>query len=158
MDHAQITISAILVATVGLFIWGRPRYDIVAILALLSIAIAGLLPAQDIFLGFGHPAVVTVVAVLILSRGLRSTGVVDAIAGLLSHLINRPQVHLSALTLACGFCSAFMNNVGALAILMPVALETADRQERSPAALLMPLSFGAILGGLATMIGTHRMS
>jgi len=154
MDNSQIAISTILVAAVVLFIWGRPRYDVVAILALLATAIAGLVAAQEVFLGFGHPAVITVIAVLVISRGLHSAGVVDMIAGWLSPLIERPQVHLGALTLTCGFCSAFMNNVGALAILMPVALETASRQERSPATLLMPLSFGAILGGLATMIGT----
>ncbi len=154
MNFAQMTITGILVAAVILFIWGRPRYDIVAVLALLATAIAGLLPAAEIFAGFGHPAVITVVAVLIISRGLRNAGVVDMIAGWLSPLIDRPQLHLAALTMTCGFCSAFMNNVGALAILMPVALETAGKQQRSPAALLMPLSFGAILGGLATMIGT----
>lgn len=154
MDNSQIAISAILVTVVALFLWGRPRYDVVAILALLATAIAGLVPAQEVFLGFGHPAVITVIAVLVISRGLRSAGVVDTIAGWLSPLIERPQVHLGAPTLTCGFCSAFMNNVGALAILMPVALETASRQGRSPATLLMPLSFGAILGGLATMIGT----
>ena len=154
MDNSQIAISAILVAAVALFIWGRPRYDVVAILALLATAISGLVAAEKVFLGFGHPAVITVIAVLVISRGLHSAGVVDMIAGWLSPLIERPQVHLGALTLTCGFCSAFMNNVGALAILMPVALETASRQGRSPATLLMPLSFGAILGGLATMIGT----
>ena len=135
MDNSQIAISAILVTVVAVFLWGRPRYDVVAILALLATAIAGLVPAQEVFLGFGHPAVITVIAVLVISRGLRSAGVVDTIAGWLSPLIERPQVHLGALTLTCGFCSAFMNNVGALAILMPVALETASRQGRSPATL-----------------------
>ncbi|MBT5899357.1 MAG: SLC13 family permease [Rhodospirillaceae bacterium] len=154
MDYAQFAITGILVAAVVLFIWGRPRYDVVAVLALLATAIAGLVPAAEVFAGFGHPAVITVIAVLIVSRGLRNAGVVDMIAGWLSPLIDRPQLHLAALTMTCGFCSAFMNNVGALAILMPVALETAGKQQRSPAALLMPLSFGAILGGLATMIGT----
>ncbi len=154
MSYAQIAITAILLGTVALFIWGRPRYDLVALLALLATAVAGLVPAERIFAGFGHPAVITVVAVLIASRGLRNAGVVDVIAGWLSPLVERPQLHLAALTATCGFCSAFMNNVGALAILMPVALETAAKQQRSPAAMLMPLSFGAILGGLSTMIGT----
>lgn len=154
MNFAQLSISAILIGAVILFIWGRPRYDLVALLALLATAIAGLVPAKAVFAGFGHPAVITVVAVLIVSRGLRNAGVVDVIAGWLSPLMDRPQLHLAALTMTCGFCSAFMNNVGALAILMPVALETAAKQNRSPAAMLMPLSFGAILGGLSTMIGT----
>ena len=69
MDNSQIAISAILVAAVALFIWGRPRYDVVAKLALLATAIAGLVPAQEVFLGFGHPAVITVIAVLVISRG-----------------------------------------------------------------------------------------
>ncbi|MBT3372435.1 MAG: SLC13 family permease [Rhodospirillaceae bacterium] len=154
MSYAQMGITAILLGAVVLFIWGRPRYDLVALLALLGTAILGLLPGERIFAGFGHPAVITVVAVLIVSRGLRNAGVVDVIAGWLSPLIDRPQLHLAALTVTCGFCSAFMNNVGALAILMPVALESAAKQNRSPAAMLMPLSFGAILGGLSTMIGT----
>jgi len=113
MDNTQIAISAILVAAVTLFIWGRLRYDVVSILALLAIAIAGLVPAHEVFLGFGHPAVITVIAVLIISRSLRSAGVVDMIADRLSPLIDSPQVHLGDLTLTCGFCSAFMNNVGA---------------------------------------------
>ncbi len=154
MNYEQIAITTILVGAVVLFIWGRPRYDLVALLALLATAIAGLVPAERVFAGFGHPAVITVMAVLIASRGLRNAGVVDMIAGWLLPLIDRPHLHLAALTATCGFCSAFMNNVGALAILMPVALESAGKQSRSPAALLMPLSFGAILGGLSTMIGT----
>ena len=68
MDNSQIAISAILVTVVALFIWGRPRYDVVAILALLATAIAGLVPAQEVFLGFGHTAIITVIAVLDISR------------------------------------------------------------------------------------------
>ena len=90
MDNSQIAISAILVTVVTLFLWGRPRYDVVAILALLATAIAGFVPAQEVFLGFVHPAVITVIAVLVISRGLRSAGVVDTIAGWLSPLIERP--------------------------------------------------------------------
>ena len=154
MTTEQITITAILAGVVALFVWGRPRYDLAALLALLAAAITGLVPPVEVFAGFGHPAVIMVIAVLMISHGLRNAGVVDIIAGWLSPLISRPHLHVAGLTAACGFCSAFMNNVGALAIFMPVALETAAKQGRSPSALLMPLSFGAILGGLATMIGT----
>ena len=100
MENSQIAILAILVAAVALFIWGRPRYDVVAILALLATAIAGLVPAQEVFLGFGHPAVITVIAVLVISRGLHSAGVVDTIAGWLSPLNERPEVHLEVLITA----------------------------------------------------------
>ena len=100
MDNSQIAISAILVTVVALFIWGRPRYDVVAILALLATAIAGLVLAQEVFLGFGYTAVITVIAVLVISQELRSAGVVDTIAGWLSALFERRQVHLEVLITA----------------------------------------------------------
>lgn len=154
MSFEQIAISAILAIAVVLFVRGWPRYDFVALLALLAAAILGLVPAKDAFDGFGHPAVITVAAVLIISRGLRNSGVIDIIAASLAPAMKHPLGHIASLTAVVAVASAFMNNVGALAILMPVALESAARQGRSPAMLLMPLSFGAILGGLATMIGT----
>lgn len=154
MTLEQILILAILAAAGVLFVFGRPRYDLVALLALLACAILGLVPPTDVFAGFGHPAVITVAAVLVISRALRNAGVVDIMASQLTRFTGSTVGHIAALTLVCAFCSAFMNNVGALAILMPVALESAAKEGRSPALLLMPLSFGAILGGLATMIGT----
>lgn len=154
MTVDQILILAILVAAGGLFVFGRPRYDLVALLALLACAILGLVEPTAVFAGFGHPAVITVAAVLVISRALRNAGVVEIMASQLSRFTGSTVTHIAALTVVCAFCSAFMNNVGALAILMPVALETAAKEGRSPSVLLMPLSFGAILGGLATMIGT----
>jgi di/tricarboxylate transporter len=154
MTFDQTLILLILAGAAALFVLGKPRYDVVALLALLACAILGLVPAGEVFDGFGHPAVITVASVLVISRALRNAGVVEIIANRLGAFTESTVGHIAALTLVCGFCSAFMNNVGALAILMPVALETAGKQGRSPALLLMPLSFGAILGGLATMIGT----
>lgn len=154
MTVDQILILAVLVTAGVLFVLGRPRYDVVALLALLACAILGLFPADQVFAGFGHPAVITVAAVLVISRALRNAGVVDIMASQLNRFTGSTITHITALTVVCAFCSAFMNNVGALAILMPVALETGAKAGRSPSLLLMPLSFGAILGGLATMIGT----
>ena len=154
MSGAQMQIAAILAVAAGLFIWGRPRYDIVALLALIAATLCGLIPASDMFAGFGHPAVITVAAVLVISRGLRNAGVVQVLSDRLAPLLENPLTQIGALTILCAVCSAFMNNVGALAILMPLALESTLKQGRSPALVLMPLSFGAILGGLATMIGT----
>ena len=154
MTLSQLTILGILMAAGVLFVVGRPRYDVVALLALLACAMLGLVPAKDVFDGFGHPAVITVAAVLVISRALRNAGVVEIMAAQMARFTGSTVGHIASLTLVCAFCSAFMNNVGALAILMPVALETAAKQKRSPALLLMPLSFGAILGGLSTMIGT----
>ena len=154
MSLEQGIVFAILAGAMALFIFGRPRYDIVAAVALIAAVFAGVVPARDAFAGFGHPAVVTVAAVLIVSRALKNAGIVDLLANLLSARIDRPRYLTTALVALCAFVSAFMNNVGALAILLPVALETAHKEDLSPSDILMPLSFGAILGGLATMIGT----
>ncbi len=154
MSIDQIVVCSVLLGAVGLFIWGRIRYDIVALLTLLAVVVTGLVPPATAFSGFGHPAVITVAAVLVISQGLRNSGIVGLLADRLEPLTGHPAVYVGALTLLCAVASAFMNNVGALAILMPVALEMSQRSGHSPAAILMPLSFGAILGGLMTMIGT----
>lgn len=137
-----------------LFAVGRWRYDVVAVIALLTVTLAGIVPGQDAFLGFGHPAVVTVGAVLVLSRGLMNSGAVDFVASKLSYLGDRPLVQLAGLTVLVTALSAFMNNVGALALLMPVAIRMAQGSGYSPSLLLMPLAFGSLLGGLTTLIGT----
>jgi di/tricarboxylate transporter len=150
VTHGQIIVFAILGATLVLFVWGRWRYDVVAFSALITGVLAGVVPMPDAFLGFGHPAVVTVAAVLVISRALQNSGAVEYAAGLLGHATERPLLHIVALCTMAVVLSAFMNNVGALALLMPVAIQTS----RNPAAVLMPLSFGSILGGLMTQIGT----
>lgn len=154
MTPEQILIVVIMGMTLGLFIWGRLRYDIVAALALFACAVADLVPAEQAFAGFGHPAVITVAAVLILSAALRNSGVVDLIAANIRHYTTNQFMHILSLMLVVTVASAFMNNVGALALMLPVALVTAAEQQRSPAILLMPLAFGSILGGMTTMIGT----
>jgi di/tricarboxylate transporter len=150
----QVTVFAVLGGTLVLFAWGRWRYDVVAVLSLLAVVIAGIVPAQEAFLGFSHPAVITVAGVLILSAALRDSGVVDILADRMESLSRRPGIHVAALTGLVAICSGFMNNVGALALMMPVAITTANRNKRSPGIVLMPLAFGSILGGLVTLIGT----
>lgn len=137
-----------------LFVWGRWRYDLVALFALLIVAVAGVVPAEQAFAGFGHAAVVTVAAVLVVSRGLEQAGVVDAIARVLARAGTHPTVQVATLTLVVAACSGFMNNVGALALLMPVAIWMSRQAGRSPSLLLMPLAFGSLLGGTMTLIGT----
>ncbi|MEE9321248.1 MAG: SLC13 family permease [Granulosicoccus sp.] len=154
MSTPQILISVILALTMLLFGWGRYRHDLVAMFALLCCVLAGLVDAEDAFIGFGHPAVVTVAAVLIISGALRNAGVVDEIAGRISHLTASPILHIVSLTAVVTVASAFMNNVGALALMLPIALSTAREQKRSPALILMPLAFGSLLGGMTTLIGT----
>lgn len=150
----QAVVFVILGATLVLFVWGRWRYDLVAIAALVLVFIAGLVPADQAFLGFGHPAVVTVAAVLVMSRGLLNAGVVDVLSRRLAKAGTGPTAQAATLTGAVVACSSVMNNVGALALLMPVAIWMSRRSGRSPSLLLMPLAFGSLIGGLVTLIGT----
>lgn len=150
----QWIVFAVLAAALVLFVWGRWRYDLVAIAALLVLAVPGIIPADRVFSGFGHPAVITVAAVLVVGRGLLNGGLVDYLAGRLSSVGKRPTVHVAALTGIVTVLSAFMNNVGAMALMLPVAIRIARAHERSPSYLLMPMAFGSLLGGMTTLIGT----
>lgn len=154
MTTEQLLILAILAITVTMFLWGRWRHDMVGAAALLACVLAGLVPPLEAFAGFGHPAVVTVACVLVLSRGLQISGVVDALTH--SVLPARAGVALSmtALIGLGAVLSGFMNNIGAMALLMPVAIQIAKRLDLAPGQTLMPLAFGTILGGMTTMIGT----
>lgn len=150
----QIIVFGILLAALVLFVIGRPRYDVVALLALLVLTVTGSIPIEEAFTGFSHPAVVTVAAVLVASRGLVNGGVVDLMANVLARAGSAISHQVAALSGLVATLSAFMNNIGALAMLMPVAIQTARRDNRSPSPLLMPLAFGSLLGGLVTLIGT----
>jgi len=154
MSQDQIQILVILGATIGIFLWGRWRHDIVALACLLACVFADLVPAGSAFSGFGHPAVITVGCVLILSWGLQATGAVDVLAQRTLPSSTGPMLTIAALTGLGAVLSAFMNNVGAMALLMPVGIQMAKRLELPPGKVLMPLSFGTILGGMTTLIGT----
>ena len=154
MTFEQAAIFAILGISLVLFIWGRWRYDIVAFFALLLSVLVGVVPYDTAFDGLGHPATVTVAMVLIISRALSNSGAVDMIAGRVTLAAERLTLDIATLSGLGAALSAIMNNVGALALLMPVAIRAAKKAKQSPAVILMPLSFGSILGGLVTMIGT----
>ncbi len=154
MDFSQGLLLAIVAATVVLFLWGRWRHDLVALAALLACVITGLVPAGEAFAGFGHPAVITVACVLILSAGLESSGAVNTLAQRVLPKAAGVLPSLAALSLLGAALSAFMNNVGAMAMLMPLALQIAARHKIPPGRLLMPLAFATILGGMTTLIGT----
>jgi len=154
MTPEQIFVFAVLATTMGLFIWGRWRYDLVALLALLAVVIAGIVPPDQAFEGFSHPAVITVAAVLVISRAIQNSGLIGWLARSLDRAGQGPYGQTAAVVALVATLSAFMNNVGALALLLPVVIQTARNSGRSPAALLMPLSFGSLLGGLITLIGT----
>lgn len=150
----QIIVFGTLGLTLLLFMFGRWRYDAVALIALLTVTVLGVVPGTEAFLGFGHPAVVAVAGVLVVSRGLQKSGVVDFISRSLSWVGGGATVQVASLTLVVSVCSAFMNNVGALALLMPVAIQMARKHGHSPSLVLMPLAFGSLLGGMSTLIGT----
>ncbi len=154
MALPQLLILLVLVVTLLLFLSGRWRHDVVALIALLSSVGLGLVPPDQAFSGFSHPAVITVACILILSGALQRTGVVDLLAQRLLPTRSGPTVTIGALTALGALLSSFMNNVGALALLMPIALQLAQRQSLPPGKLLMPLSLGTMLGGMTTLIGT----
>ncbi|SRR5690554_101332 len=144
----------VLGATLAAFVWGRFRYDLVALAALLGSVVLGLVQGEAAFMGFGHPAVITVAAVLVLSRGFERSGVVDVIAEQVLKVGERLFLQLLVLVGTVVVLSGIMNNVGALALLLPVAMRLAREHDASPSILLMPLAFGSLLGGLTTLIGT----
>ena len=154
MTLPQMLTFAILAATMALFLWGRFRHDVVALLALMACVVAGLVPAADAFSGFGHPAVITVACVLVLSQGLQNTGAVDWLARSVLPAEAGRLTSMAALMGLGALLSGFMNNVGAMALLMPVAVQLSGRLDMTPGQVLMPLAFGTILGGMTTLIGT----
>jgi len=154
MSADQLAILLVLVGTMGLFLWGRLRHDIVAMLSLMACVVLGLVSAENAFSGFGHPAVITVACVLILGYGLQHSGAVDILADRVLPQSAGPVLSTLAIMSLAAVLSGFMNNVGALALLMPVSLQIATRLNIPPGRILMPLAFGSILGGMTTLIGT----
>ncbi len=154
MSFDQIAIIVLLLTMLGLFVHGKFRYDLVALATLLIATFIGLVPYEEAFMGFAHPAVITVIAVLILSRALLNAGIVDVVAGVFAKVGDNVTVQLLVLLLMVTLASAFINNVGALALLMPVAVKMAREHDRPPSLYLMPLAFGSLLGGMTTLIGT----
>ncbi len=150
----QWIVFAVLAAALGMFVWDRYRYEFVALAALLVLIATGIVPPNAAFSGFGHPAVITVAAVLVISRGLTNAGAVDLIARGLGHVGKQPIVLVGTLTGVVALLSGFMNNIGALALLMPVAIRLAHERGHPPSLVLMPMAFGSLLGGLLTSIGT----
>lgn len=150
----QVIVFLTLGAALAFFIWDKIRYDVVALLALFTLVVAGIVPADTAFLGFGHPAVITVAAVLVVSQSLQNSGLVDIISRVLEKTGKNLTLQIGVLSGIVALASAFMNNIGALAILMPVAIHLARKSGNPPSYVLMPIAFASLLGGLLTLIGT----
>ncbi len=154
MTFHQTALLLILLGLLVFLVWGKWRYDVVALGALFLASLLGVVPESELFTGFGNPATITVVLVLIISYSLTKSGAVSFVAALIEPMSDRPFIHTAMLSALAAFLSMFMNNVGALALLMPIAIQSTQNAGRSPATILMPLSFASILGGLVTLIGT----
>jgi di/tricarboxylate transporter len=147
-------VFAILGVTLVLFVWERIRYDLVALIALLASVVLGVVPADDAFKGFSDPAVITVAAVLVISRALRNSGLIERVLRRFDPWLGRVEGQVLILGGLVAFTSAFMNNVGALAVFLPAAIEMSRRHGTPTSAILMPLASASLLGGLITLIGT----
>ena len=150
----EAIVFAVLLLTLVMFATGRVRYDIVALAALIILVLVGIVPAADAFLGFSHPAVVTVAAVLVLSEVLRNSGIVDVMGRWFSKVGHILTVQITSLSSLVAILSAFMNNVGALSLMLPLAIRMAGSSNRPYSPYLMPLAFSSLLGGMTTLIGT----
>jgi len=154
MTTDQIILFSLFGAVFAMLLWGKFRYDLVAFSALMAGVVLGVIPAADAFSGFGHPATIVVALVLVVSAGLVRSGAVFLITRTLVDSSRKLGTHIAIMGGIGGVLSAFMNNVAALALLMPVDIATARKAGRSPGLSLMPLSFCTILGGMITLIGT----
>ncbi len=154
MTSDQIILFSLFGAVFGLLLWGRFRYDLVAFSALMAGVVLGVVPTKDAFAGFGHPATLVVALVLVVSAGLVRSGAVFLITRTMVDSSRSLAGHIALMGAIGGVLSAFMNNVAALALLMPVDIQTARKAKRAASLSLMPLSFATILGGMVTLIGT----
>lgn len=154
MTTPQILSIALLVGMMGLFLWGRFRYDVTAILALLAGLATGLVKPEQAFTGFSDDIVIIVGSALVISAAMQRSGLIEVGLGAVARRVTRVRSHLLVLTASVGVASALVKNVGALAMLMPAAVQTAKKTETSPSVFLMPMSFASLLGGLMTLVGT----
>ena len=154
MDRAQILTIVILVVMVALFLWEKWRFDIVALMALLASVAAGIVPADKAFSGFANPVLPLIGAALIVSAAIGQSGAIEILVRRLRPLMKSPDLQVGVLVGCVVLLSAFVKNIGALAIFIPAAVQVARRANRSPSEFLMPLSFASLLGGSATLIGT----
>ncbi len=154
MTQDQMILFGLFGAVFGLLIWGRYRYDLVAFSALLTAVVLGVVKPDEAFTGFGHPATIIVALVLVVSAGLVNAGAVQLITRTVVDSGRGLGAHITLMGGVGAVLSGFINNVAALALLMPVDLQAARKAKRAPGLTLMPLSFATILGGMVTLIGT----
>lgn len=154
MTNDQIFLFALFGVMFAMLVWGRVRYDLVAFSTLMIGVLAGYVSYDNAFSGFGHPAVVIIALVLIVSRALMNSGAIEIIARYVVNPDRSLGGHISIMSAAGAALSAVINNVAALALLMTLDMDAAKKAKRAVSLSLMPLSFATILGGMITLIGT----
>ncbi len=155
MTPEIILVLSILIIAIALFAWEKLGPDIVAMLVLIALAVTGLVSTAEAFSGFASPAVVTVWAIYIVSEGLFKTGVADFFGAKILKIAGPNEMRLIAvIMLTVGLMSAFMNNIGATAVLLPAIIGISKQTKLSPSKFLIPLSFASLMGGNMTLIGT----
>jgi di/tricarboxylate transporter len=154
MTTPQILSILTLLGMMALFLWGRFRYDVTAVIALLAALALGVVKPEDAFTGFSDDIVIIVASALVLSAAVQKSGVVERALAFVSRYVKRMRGQLVVLTTAVAFSSALVKNIGALAMLMPAAFQMAKKSNSSPSCFLMPMSFASLLGGLITLVGT----
>ena len=154
MTFAQLLSFAVIALMMAAFVWGRFRYDLVAACSLLAALAVGVVPFDAAFSGFSDDIVIIVGSALLVSAGVARSGIMEyAIKRYLPEMRSiRGQLVLLVATVT--LLSAFVKNIGALAIMIPIAFQFAQRSKTSPSVFLMPMAFGSLLGGLMTQIGT----
>ena len=143
-----------LAGMMALFLWGRFRYDVTAIIALLASLALGIVKPKQAFTGFSDDIVIIVGSALVISAAVQRSGLIESALAIVSRRVKTVQSQLLVLTGAVGFGSALVKNIGALAMLMPAAFQMAKKNEASPSVFLMPMAFASLLGGLMTLVGT----
>src|SRR4051794_22170990 len=154
MTLQQALAFGLVVVTIGCFIWGRFRYDLISLVALIAAVALGLVKPAHAFDGFSNDVVVIIACALVVSAGFARSGIIEALLRPITPRLTSAATQVPVFVAATALLSMATKNVGALAILMPIALQTARRTEVSPACLLMPMSFASLLGGLVTLVGT----
>ena len=150
----QFVIIGLLTFMVILFIWGRWRYDAISLGILSVFVLLGYIEPNKAFSGFAHPAVITVALVLLISKGLERSGFISVIGRQLQNYANTEFQFMISITFFAALLSSFMNNIGAMAMLLPITLGICQKMNWNPSKFLIPLSFASILGGMNTKIGT----
>ncbi|MCO4315679.1 SLC13 family permease [Phyllobacterium sp. 21LDTY02-6] len=154
MTTQQFLAFAVIVLMMAAFIWGRFRYDVVAMCALLVACLLGLVPYDRAFSGFSDEIVIIVGSALVVSAGVARSGLMEAAVQRFAPRLVAVRGQLALLVIVVTVLSAFVKNIGALAIMIPIAFQFARRSNVSPSLFLMPMAFGALMGGLMTQIGT----